>query len=197
MNNRSDDAPPQRKLSPEAFARKNEKKRLNRLKLKEKKRDEKEAGGAGGADPGTEVKPRENEGKGAGRSVVLGLTNSETMKSILGIKTAGNYCQVDLESSFKAILTSLIVISRQNLTSFTCPFSVPVPPPVQQERSDLCNIDPELLSYITNEEFGNLAINDKTKNAIATVIKYRYVLCVVLVNTWKSSQYSFEQRALE
>lgn len=179
MNNRSDDAPPQRKLSPEAFARKNEKKRLNRLKLKEKKRDEKEANGA---DPGAEVKPKANEGKGAGRSVVLGQTNSETMKSILGIKTAGNYCQVDLESSFKAILTSLIPISRQNLTSFTYPFSVPVPPPVQQERSDLCNIDPELLSYITNEEFGNLAINDKTKNAIATVIKYRYVLCVVLVN---------------
>jgi hypothetical protein len=94
MNNRSDDAPPQRKLSPEAFARKNEKKRLNRLKLKEKKRDEKEANGA---DPGAEVKPKANEGKGAGRSVVLGQTNSETMKSILGIKTAGNYCLVDLE----------------------------------------------------------------------------------------------------
>ena len=96
MNSRSDDAPPQRKLSPEAFARKNEKKRLNRLKLKEKKRDEKEAGGAGGADPRTEVKPRANEGKGASRSVVLGQTSSETMKSILGIKTAGKSCKVDL-----------------------------------------------------------------------------------------------------
>jgi hypothetical protein len=65
----------------------------------------------------------------------------------------------------------------------------------------LCNIDPELLSYITNEEFGNLAINDNTKNAIATVIKYRYVLCVVLVSIqtlhWKSSQYSVLYKELQ
>ena len=41
------------------------------------------------------------------------------------------------------------------------------------ERPDLSNIDPDLLSYITKQEFGNLPVNDKTKSAIATVMKYR------------------------
>jgi hypothetical protein len=41
------------------------------------------------------------------------------------------------------------------------------------ERPDLSNIDPDLLSYITKDEFGDLLVNDKTKSAIATVMKYR------------------------
>lgn len=40
-------------------------------------------------------------------------------------------------------------------------------------RPDLSQIDPELLSYITKEEFGNLAVSEKTKMAIANVMKYR------------------------
>ena len=92
MNNRSEDAP-EKKLSPEALARKNEKRRLSRLRIKEKKRDER---AVGGADPGIEEKPKINEGKGAGRSVSLVNTNSETVKNILGIKTAGNNCKVDV-----------------------------------------------------------------------------------------------------
>ena len=53
---------------------------------------------------------------------------------------------------------------------------------MQQERDDLCNIDPELLSYITSEEFSKLSIHDNTKNAIATVMKYRCVLLQVYLD---------------
>ena len=53
---------------------------------------------------------------------------------------------------------------------------------MQQERDDLCNIDPELLSYITREEFSKLSIHDNTKNAIATVMKYRCVLLQVYLD---------------
>ena len=63
--------------------------------------------------------------------------------------------------------------------TFTCSAT----PPVQQERSDLCNIDPELLSYITSEEFGKLSIHDNTKNAIASVMKYRCVLLQVYLDS--------------
>jgi hypothetical protein len=53
-------------------------------------------------------------------------------------------------------------------------FSAPTPvPAVVAERPDLSKIDPDLLSYITKEEFGHLKVSDKTKNAIATVMKYR------------------------
>ena len=86
MNNRSEDAS-ERKLSPEALARKNEKRRLSKLRIKEKKRDEREGGGA---DPGADERPKGSEGKAAGRSVSVVATNSETVKNILGIKTAGN-----------------------------------------------------------------------------------------------------------
>ena len=41
------------------------------------------------------------------------------------------------------------------------------------ERPDLKDIDPELLSYITKEEFGDLAVDQKTKDAISNVMKYR------------------------
>ena len=85
MNNRSEDAP-EKKLSPEALARKIEKRRISRLRIKEKKRDEREVGGA---NQGAEEKPIVNEGKSASRSVSLVASNSETVKNILGIKTAG------------------------------------------------------------------------------------------------------------
>lgn len=58
---------------------------------------------------------------------------------------------------------------------------MPVPPPsVAAERPDLSNIDPDLLSYITKQEFGNLPVNDKTKGAIASVMKYRYTFFPLL-----------------
>lgn len=100
MNNRSEDAP-ERKLSPEALAKKLEKRRLSRLRIKEKKRDEREGGGA---DPGADERLKGSEGKGAGRSVSVVATNSETVKNILGIKTAGNDCKVDLTLPFITIL---------------------------------------------------------------------------------------------
>ena len=49
-----------------------------------------------------------------------------------------------------------------------------IPTAVTVERPDLKGIDPELLSYITKEEFGNLPVDQKTKDAISNVMKYRY-----------------------
>lgn len=75
-----------------------------------------------------------------------------------------------VQSKYSSIGHSLITYIDKTL--LTAP--VPLPPPsVAAERPDLSNIDPDLLSYITKQEFGNLPVNDKTKGAIATVMKYR------------------------
>ena len=79
---------PAQELSPEALARKLEKNRLNKLKLKEKKRLRSIADRENGTPDGSSVPMSDNQIRRGIRTNSEGSSSSDMVKNILGIKAA-------------------------------------------------------------------------------------------------------------
>jgi hypothetical protein len=150
----------QKELTAEQIAKRTEKNRLSRIRLKEKKRQEK----------GDIEDNNNNDNNSSNRSNNNNNSNNNNQSSNNN-RNANNQNNARNNSSNDNSGKKVETIST-NLMKNVLGIQPAVTP---VERADLMSIDPDLLSYITKEEFGNLPVSALTRDAIATMMKYKYM----------------------